>query len=972
MKRLVFLAAFWLAHVQLYAQTDLTRWVNPFIGTGGHGHTFPGPTLPFGMMQLGPDTRLTGWDGCSGYHYSDSVVYGFSHTHLSGTGVPDYGDILLMPTTGKPQFKNADYASPFQKKNEKASAGYYKTHLDKYDIDVELTSTLRAGIHQYQYPATAEANIIIDLQHRDEVLDSWIEVLNDREIRGFRRSKAWAEDQPVYFHIKFEKPFKNYGIAINDIVQKGIKKASGKNIKLFVQFNRPGKLRSKVGISAVSAAGALKNLDAEIPGFNFNKTLLAAKAAWNKELHKIEVESTDKNKLTTFYTALYHSFLSPNLFMDVDGQYFGTDKKIHQAQGFDNYTVFSLWDTYRAEHPLLSLIDRKRTGDFIQTFLHQHQNSGLLPVWELAGNETYCMIANHSIPVIVDAYQKGIRNFDTELAFSAMKSAVNRTQFGLDSYRNNGLVLADDEHESVSKTLEYAYDDWCIAQMAKALGKTDDYLEFIKRAQYWKNVFDKSTGFMRARSNGDWWKPFNPTEVNNNYTEANSWQYSFYVPQDIQSLAKSMGGTAAFEKKLDELFTTSDELSGRGQADITGLIGQYAHGNEPSHHMAYLYNFTNSPHKTAAYIQQIRSEQYKNAPDGLSGNEDCGQMSAWLIMSAMGFYPVNPASNQYLIGTPWFKKSTIHLENGKSFIIEAPDYSDQSFYLQDISLNKQAYTKSFIQFDDIKDGGVLKFVTGKLPNEVFMQSLEKPESIIEKEMIIPNPIISSNSPTFSGQQEVKIESQINGASIYYTLDGSTPNPQSILYQSPFNISQSSTIKAVAYLGQKNSFEVNANFHQIPDDKEVSITYPYLKSYTGGGDFALVDGIRGKDNFRLGNAWQAYQNTDFEAIVDLKSVKNINSIGLGCLQDTRSWIIFPSQIHFWGSNDGINYRPLGQITNSVPANDYMLMLKDFKIELSDAVRYIKIMAKNYGDLPSWHQGFSDGGKAIIFADEIIIK
>lgn len=973
MKR-IFIALFFLANLgTVFAQksTDLSRWVNPFIGTGGHGHTYPGPILPFGMVQLSPDTRLSGWDGCSGYHYSDSIVYGFSHTHLSGTGVSDYGDILFMPTTGKPQFKNADYSSSFQKKNEKASAGFYQTVLDKYQIKVSLTSTLRAGLHQYEYPATAEANIIIDLQHRDEVLESWIEVVNDREIRGFRRSNAWATDQPIYFHAKFNKPFKRYGIALNDIIQDGLKKGTGKNVKMYIQFDNPGKVLAKVGISAVSAEGALKNLDAELPDFDFQKTLTSAKQAWNKELQKIVVESADKNKLSIFYTALYHAFSSPNLFMDVDGQYFGTDKKIHKAEGFDNYTVFSLWDTYRAEHPLLNLIDRKRSQDFVNTFLHQYQNGGLLPVWELAGNETFCMIGNHSIPVIWDAYQKGIP-FDYELAFQAMKSAVNRNQFGLDSYRKNGLVLADDEHESVSKTLEYAYDDWCIAQFAKALGKTEDYQTFIRRAQYWKNVFDPATGFMRARTNGGWWKPFNPTEVNNNYTEANSWQYSFYVPQDIVGLSKALGGTAAFENKLDELFTTTEGLSGRGQVDITGLIGQYAHGNEPSHHMAYLYNFTNHPSKTAAYIHRIRSEQYHNAPDGLSGNEDCGQMSAWLVMSALGWYPVNPANNEYVFGTPWFKKASIKLENGKSFTIEAPEYSEQNIHLQNIRLNNQAYKKSYISFKDIENGGKLEFITGKLPAETFMQDLEKPNSSIAEDWIVPNPIIEAPSISFSDQHEVKLISPLSQASIYYTLDGTEPNLQSNLYREPIVLKQSTTIKAISCLNGKSSFPVSAQFYQKVSDKKVQLKHRYMQSYSGGGDEGLIDGIRGKDNFRLGNFWQGYQNTDFEVIIDLLKEKKVNQVSLGFMQDTRSWIIFPTGIAIWGSSDGINYRKLGRINNDLPADDYRVQIKDFEINLNDSVRYLKINAQNYGDLPSWHAGYGEGGKAIIFIDEISIK
>src|ERR1700743_465166 len=615
---------------------DFTKFVDPFIGTGGHGHTYPGAVVPFGMVQLSPDTRLEGWDGCSGYYYTDTTVYGFSHTHLSGTGVADYCDILFMPTTGEPQFKNTDYRSGFKKKNESASPGYYKTRLDKYNIDVELTATKRVGVHVYDYPSTKQANIIIDLQHRDEVQDSWIEVVNDHEIRGFRSSNSWATNQQVYFYAKFSKSFKTYGIAKDDQMQQGKSKLQGKNIKMYIQFDNPGEVISKVGISSVSTDGALKNLDAEVPDFDYKKVEKDAKADWNTELNKIQVEGggpsasqADQNngfrsngygrapqkkqpvvdyakiKQTIFYTSLYHALIAPNIYNDVDGQYRGMDQKIHKAEGFDYYTVFSLWDTYRAEDPLFTIIERKRTLDFIKSFLAMYEQGGLLPIWPLASTETYCMVGNHSIPVIVDAYAKGIRDFDVEEAFKAMKAAVNRNQFGLDSYRKNGVVLADDEPESVSKTLEYAYDDWCIAQMAKMLNKPTDYTEFIQRAQYWKNVYNGQNGFMQARVNGGWYAPFEPTEINRNYTEGNSWQYTFLVPQDVEGLINQMGGKVNFGAKLDELFTTTSKLTGTQQSDVTGLIGQYAHGNEPSHHIAYLFNFTDEPDKTQYYVNKI-------------------------------------------------------------------------------------------------------------------------------------------------------------------------------------------------------------------------------------------------------------------------------------------------------------------------------------------------------------------------------
>lgn len=818
---------------------DYTQFVDPFIGTGGHGHTYPGAVAPFGMVQLSPDTRLSGWDGCSGYHYTDSVVYGFSHTHLSGTGISDYGDILFMPTTGEPKFKNSEYISGFSKKNETASPGYYKTHLDKYNIDVELTATTRAGIHHYTYLNNQRANIIVDLQHRDQVIESWIEIVNDREIRGMRRSKAWAKDQLVYFYAKFSKPFKSYIIAVDDTQQSGKSKAEGKNVKLALQFGSPGEIIAKVGISAVSADGALKNLDKEVPNFDFKQIAKNAKAAWNTELSKIDVEggapaagdqalmdvpanynplqrrptstrkekSPDQNKikLTTFYTALYHCMLAPNIYNDVDGQYRGLDQKIHTAQGFNYYTVFSLWDTYRAQHPLLTLIDRKRTSDFIKSFLAMNEQGGLLPVWPLASEETFCMIGNHSIPVIVDAYAKGIRDFNAEEAFAAMKTAANRNQFSFDKYAKNGFVPID-EPESVSKTLEYAYDDWCIAQMAKMLGKQLDYSIYIQRAQNWKNIYNSQNGFMQARTKGKWSGPFDATEINKNYTEGNAWQYAFAVPHDVQGLIKSMGGKANFETKLNELFTTTAKASGKKLDDFTGLIGQYAHGNEPSHHMAYLFNFTDEPDKTQYYIHKIRNELYSSKPDGLSGNEDCGQMSAWYVMSALGIYNIAPGQQEYLVGLPQFAKAVLNLENGKKFTIlnSGAVVNRDNIYLQGLNLNKKAYNKLYINHSSIENGGDFEVFTGRLANKLFTQDLEKPTSEITDNLIVPNPYFVVLQ-TFAPPAAVEIHSNDADAKIYYTVDGSTPSVSSMLYTKPVPTPANITIKAIAVKNGKSSF-----------------------------------------------------------------------------------------------------------------------------------------------------------------------
>lgn len=952
---------------------NYNQYVNPFIGTGGHGHTYPGPALPFGMIQPGPDTRLDGWDGCSGYHYTDSLLYGFSQTHLSGTGIEDYCDFLMMPTVGKPQFLNKQYASPFQKKNEKASPGYYRTFLDKYQINAEVTATRRSGLYKFSYPKSNEANIIIDLKHRDKVLDSWVEIVGDREIKGYRKSSAWAKGQELYFHVRYNKPFKSFGIAINDQLQPGLRKAKGTNIKLYIQFETKEQeaILSRVAISAVDEKGALKNLNAEPDGFDFAKTLSKAQLAWNKELSKIDAESTDKKQLTTFYTALYHSLLNPNLYMDIDGRYRGLDNKIHTAKDFEYFTVFSLWDTYRTENPLLTLIDRKRTLDFVKTFLAMHEQGGLLPVWPLANEETYCMIGNHAIPVITDAYAKGIRGFDTKLALAAMKHAVNRKQFGIDVYANQGAVMADLEHESASKTVEYAYDDWCIAQFAKMTGATADYQTYLTRAQNWKNVYDPSTGHIRARNNGGWWKPFNPTEVNNNYTEGNSWHYSFSTQQDINGHIKMMGGEKVYQQKLDELFTTKQGLTGRDQSDITGLIGQYAHGNEPSHHMAYLFNFTTHPEKTQYYVNKIMNEQYHDQPDGLSGNEDCGQMSAWLVMSAMGIYPVSPGNNMYNIGTPWFKKMTISLENGKKIVIQAPAKSKDNYYLNGISLNGKAYRKLFINFEDLANGAHLNFSLSATPDLKYLNSLEKPIMEIKDNLIVPNPIIEGPQETFKGKAEIELSSALAGTEIFYTLDGSAPNRNSIKYSAPFSIDQSLTIKAIAYKkGFKTSYVSTATYQKITTNYTIKINSEINKSFTGGGNDALIDGVRGAINWRIGNRWQGFWGLDFEAILDLGAVQTVNSVSIGALQDTQAWIIFPPETTFYAAGEDMNFKLIGTVKAPVEAKDYSIQIKELTMKLNAAYRYIKIMAKNYGTLPEWHEGA--GGKAHTFFDEITVK
>jgi len=954
--RVIILLYLLILPLQVSAQRDLTRYVNPFIGTGGHGHTFPGAIVPFGMVQLSPDTRLTGWDGCSGYHYSDSIIYGFSHTHLSGTGISDYGDILLLPS-----LKLAGSAA-FQHRNESAAPGYYSVKLDDDNILVELTATARTGLHRYTFPRSEDANVIIDLAHRDKVIDSDLRVTSKTTIVGWRRSQAWAKDQIVYFAAEFSQPFTSYG-------------PTDRELRTYFRFDTRGgaPLLVKVAISAVDVEGALRNLQAELNHWNFDKVRADAAAAWNTELKKIQVTGGTDAQLTNFYTALYHAMTAPNLFMDVDGRYRGRDFKGHKADDFSNYTVFSLWDTFRAAHPLYNIIDQKRTRDFIRTFLAQYKQGGRLPVWELAANETDTMIGYHAVSVIADAAAKGISGFDLNKAFEAMKhSAELRQQRGLGVYIDQGFIAMEDERESVSKVLEYAYDDWCIAEVARMLGKTADYERYNARAQSYKNMFDSASGFMRPRSNGNWLEPFDPREVTFGFTEANSWQYTFFAPQDVSGLIALMGGRRQFAEKLDQLFAAKSQTTGREQVDITGLIGQYAHGNEPSHHMAYLYNYVGQPWKTQSRVRQIMDQFYKPDPAGLIGNEDCGQMSAWYVLSAAGFYPVTPGSTIYVIGSPLFPEARINLENGKSFVVRGVGVSERNVYIQSATLNKKPYTKSFLQHSDLMAGGELVLRMGSQANPNWGTGAgNEPVSRVASPEIVPVPVIKAAGRTFRGRQEISFAG-IGGkpVNIYYTTNGSEPTAKSQRFTKPFFIEADTTVKAFAVDGDRRSLAVTAKYHHLPHDWKITLLSKYSSQYTGGGDLSLIDGIRGTSNLSDG-AWQGYQGKDLIAIVDLGEVQQVSTVAVGFLQDIGSWIWMPRGVDVELSLDGKTFRPAMSITSDVSEKREGAITKEFVKSIPPtSARYLRIRAVNFGKIPAWHPG--SGGDAWIFADEIIIE
>lgn len=946
---------------------NLINYVNPFIGTGGHGHTYPGATMPFGMMQLSPDTRLDGWDGCSGYHYSDSYIYGFSHTHLSGTGVSDYGDVLLMPTNEINFNNGADgkkgYRAHFSHENEVAEPGFYKVHLDSTEIDVELTVSKRSGMHKYQFPSAENQVTILDLVHRDEVLDAKINVVSNTEIQGFRHSKAWATDQRLFFAIQTSHPF-------NDMLQSppenGVPGAQRVALTFINPNNEP--VYIKIGISAVDIEGAKKNLKGEIGTQSFEYLKKTAQDFWEKQLEKIVIESDNEDYKTNFYTSMYHVALAPNLYQDVDGRYRGMDLEIHTSENFDYYTVFSLWDTYRAAHPLYTIIEQDKTNDFINTFLAKYDEGGIMPIWDLAGCYTGCMIGYHAVPVIADAYLKGLRDYDVDKAFEAMKHSANQDKLGLESYKYLGYIPVEFESESVSKTLEYAYDDWTIAQMAKDLGKEDDYKIFSERAQSYKNIFDPESQFMRGRFRNTWFAPFDPYEVNFNYTEANSWQYSFYVPQDISGFINLLGGKQKLEENLDKLFTAEAETSGRDQADITGLIGQYAHGNEPSHHMAYLYNFVNKPHKTQEKVYQILTELYQNAPDGISGNEDCGQMSAWYVLSSLGFYSVTPASNQYIIGTPLFPKATINLENGKQFTIVAHDISSTNKYIENAILNGKPLNRTFIYHNEVVEGGTLEFQMTDDPAVWGSREGQEPKTEIKDYLIIPAPFIAKGDVAFKGSTEVILKNVDKNATIFYKL-GELAFKN---YEGSFTISEPTTLSVYSEKGNVKSATITTEFYKIDPNLSIQLESEYANQYNAGGNDALIDGIVGARDFRTGT-WQGYFDEDLIATVDLGSQKPVNTITVNFLKDQRSWIFFPTEVQCLVSNDGKTFKSIGnyEFGEISPTDEVELKTVEFK-QPNTNYRYVKIVAKKLGALPEWHLGYEHDGRSWLFVDEITIK
>ena len=907
------------------SEGSLTTYVNPLVGTDGHGHTFPGAIVPFGQIQPSPDTRLEGWDGCSGYHYSDSVIYGFSHTHLSGTGCEDYGDVLLMPVSGEWRTENGEwregYKSHFSHKNETARAGYYKVLLDRTHTTVELTADRRVAYHRYTY-AESQNGIVLDLHHRDVLLSGKI-MERDGLIVGWRESNAWNPDQHLYYAIRSSVPFERV-------------RYNGDSTQAILQL--PGgtkEVELQVAISGVDIEGAIGNLNAA-EYQDFDAARRGADSTWEAALAKLKVDGGTKEQRRCFYTALYHCMTAPYLWSDVDGRYRGTDKQIHTVDpGREVYTVFSLWDTYRALHPLLTQIEPERTVDFVYTAMKNFEQGGELPMWELASHETHCMIGYHAVPMMLEAYKYlacedgTLAGYTPQQMLEAMVATSNRTPEHR-AYANQGYLSSEVDNESVSKTLEYAYDDWCIAQMARIAGDTAREREYWIRSQSWQNVMD-SNGFMHPRRNGAFLTPFDPTEVNNHYTEANSWQYSTYVPHDVDAWVERLGGADRAEAFLDSLFEGRNSLSGRDQADVTGLIGMYAHGNEPSHHAAWLYSLLGQPEKTERYVHRILNELYTSAPDGLCGNEDCGQMSAWYVLAALGRYPVCPGSGQWVETKP---------------LLTAV--------------------------------GTWR-ATSAAPRTQHAVSLQCPDSL----RITPCPVFDDWRMQMKGEKtgEVKVFTdkkvrfyspfKKNGElmPVYDCLEGRhNVTSFAILPEAK----EADVCFAAQVEGRLMSQPVTQHLVRTSTDKHVTYLTQPAPQYTENGPEGMVDNIFASTNYRIGG-WQGWQE-DMVAVVELDQEQTVRYVGLNCLEHMRSWIFFPINVKMETSLDGKTWKIFGEVSTTQFPTEHCRQEESvthtFCADGATRAKYVKITATNFGALPDWH--VSAGQQAWLFADEIIIK
>jgi len=964
-------------------ERPLCESVDPFIGTGGHGHTYPGATVPFGMVQVSPDTRLEGWDGCGGFHITDDVVYGFSHTHLQGTGVSDYGDILLMPTVG-PMDTGAvwreRYRDRFVEGSQEAHAGYYRCELERSRVQVELTASERVGFHRWTLSEPDTMQLVVDLAHRDDLLSYGMYPLDDSTLVGLRVSDNWADEQHVYFAMRFSEPFE----WLDQMAELEVEEVNGvlnqelSYVPIFsLVFKGVKSVESRVSLSFVDVDGAVANLNAEAPkARGFEAAKAKAESTWNEALGRIQIQESDADERTIFYTALYHSLTVPNLATDVDGRYRGTDLQIHQGDtDSPRYTVFSLWDTFRATHPLLNVLEPKRTEQFIRNFIDMHDEGGSLPMWELAGNYTGCMIGYHAVPVIADAWAKGLRGFDAERALEAMVAEATADELSKPVWDSLGYLPLERESESVSKTLEYAFDDACIARMAADMGRMDVADRFGRRAQGWKNLFNPDNGFIQPRYGAAWREGFDPTEVTFEYTEANGWQYNFFVPHDVSGHMELLGGPEGYASMLEQMFSGSSRMAGRHQSDITGLIGQYAHGNEPSHHMAYLPSYAGHPERTQSLVDSICDELYTAAPDGLSGNEDCGQMSSWYVWSALGLYPVTPGSDQYVLGTPRFDAASWTLPNGAVLAMRAERESPASVHIHGLTIQGRPVTRSWVTHAELMAGGdwVFDLRDAPAPKGGFgTNRADWPVSewTLGDGAFVPAPYLKAPR-SYSGEQlDVTIGCLDSAAVVLHRVvddadDGVVPFSP---VEGPVRIQGTQVIQMVADRDGVRSATVSGRIASVNPDYAVSIRFPYANQYAAGGDRALIDGIRGEGaDFRTGD-WQGYHGKGAVVTVDLGRVHRVTRMGVGVLQDVKSWIWAPNLVLCRTALDTADFDLFGSRDPRMDPRDYTPQTKRLEFEGDRLARYLQVQLSQYngGEIPDWHPG--RWNPTWVFADE----
>lgn len=950
-----------------------TPYVDPFIGTGGEGWSegrcFPGATVPYGMVQLSPEVRDDWWTGY--YRYDQPTIKGFSHTHLSGAGISEGADITLAPTTGEVLFTPGDvktpesgYRSRYSKETEQARPGYYTVVLDDYGIRAELTATTRTGMHRYTFPETTEANIIVDLRYGvagDWVVDSWIKILDDRTIGGFRRTNRWADDQFQYFAAQFSEPFDSVAVISDSIIDWNLRDAQGHNIQAAIRYNtteRP-EIIAKVALSSVSLEGALLNLNKENPGWDFDKISHMAEAQWEKELSKVEIEGDEEYK-KTFYTALYHTMMGPTVYSDVDGSHRGHDRQVHEVENRDYYTLFSLWDTYRTLHPLMTILQPERTAEVINSFLDIYEQGGMLPIWEVYACETYCMMGYHAVSVIADAYVKGIRGFDEKKALEACRSIAEQQDLSLNYYTELGYIPSNRTRWSVSKSLEYAYDDYCIAMFAKEMGDAETYDLYIKRAQSYKNVFNPETGFFMGRNSDGKWKPnFNPRGWSDDYCEAGAYQYKFYVPHDVHTLIDLFGSRETFTAALDTLFAR----------------GEYQHDNEPSHHMPFLYNYAGAPWKTQERVHRILTEKYNNTPEGLCGNDDVGQMSAWYVMSALGIYPVCPGTPEYALTAPLFDRATIRVGKRKTFVIEAKNRGKGNKYIQSVTLNGKPYHKSYLTHADIMKGGVISFELSDTPNTEWAIRVEDcpPSRISETATAMPVVVVENNDVI--GPKRISLECVTPGSDIYYTLDGSDPTTASPRYEKPIDITETAVVKAQGTAsGQSNSLVSNTTVRiRKSEYPKIIENLPVTKHHeltADGGSLNLIDGLRGTLEAYSGY-WVYFEgDNQLDVTVDLGSYDAIGWISVGFLHMPNFNIFLPKKVEYLVSEDGRTFTSVGEYSYTLdPSKDVQARVQRYNNELVyTKARYVRIKAEKTGACPPWHSPWFPSNMCV---DEIVI-